>query len=398
MGGFDVSSLVTAVMKSLQLYSKASSRGLLIGLMAAHIFGTIVAYTVYVKLSSLGDGYAPEDFANTVAMYHGEFVSTLLVHGIYAYIGAFFPGFLAPMALGLVVAIVTWRAFRDVYKQINPILFWGCNLLPHFLIWSGTSSKEQIVIISGIIVIDFAAKRSFAAGRLNTISLIFVSISLWLIYFIRPNYFVIYFTIFTTSLFAPLLYKMIIKRLSVGIWVLTFILTIIGLTFIASLDAKFFSEDVVRFMKHVEATFLGYPGGSNRTNIQWNDISDFIYNSLWAIPQGLIGPTFLEAIAKPIQFPVFLEGVIYLYILCYLFFKLINLAVAFKMLRVHILPFFFVALVIIFVSYPYLMFNPGSALRYRQSMHPVLIFYPLLIFAYLRANYLMKTDTKTDAL
>jgi hypothetical protein len=168
-----------------------------------------------------------------------------------------------------------------------------------------------------------------------------------------------------------------------------------GLTFVASLDAKFLSEDVVGFMKTVETSFLSYEAGSNRTNIQWEDISDFLYNSLWWIPQGFIGPTLLEVISKPIQIPVFLEGVVYLYILGYLFVRLFQLANASNILRVHILPYLFVALIIVFISYPYLMFNAGSALRYKQSMHPILIFYPLLILAYARANNLMKTNTKT---
>ncbi len=370
----------------------------MIQLMAVHILGTIVAYTIYVNLASgLGDGYAPVNFTG----FNGEFNRTALVHSIYAYVGTILPspghggGFLAPMALGLVVAIVTWHAFRDVYTQINPILFWTCNLLPHFLVWSGSSSKEQIVIIFGIIVIDFAAKRSFAARRLTIINLILVFISLWFIYIIRPNYFVIYFTIFAISLLASSLHKIKIYRFSVGVWTLIFIMAIMGLTFVAAFDAKFFSEDVVTFMKAVERDFLHYlHAGSNRYNIQWNDISDFMYNSLWGIPQGFIGPTLLEAISKPVQFPVFLEGVVYLYILCYLFVRLFQLANASNKLRVHILPYLFVTFVIVFVSYPHLIFNPGSSLRIKQSMHPVLIFYPLLILAYARANNLMKTNTK----
>jgi hypothetical protein len=324
----------------------------------------------------------------------------MLVHGIYAYLGYILPspghggGFLAPMALGLVVAIVTWYAFRDVYRHINPILFWTCNLLPHFLVWSGASSKEQIVIIFGIIVIDFAAKRSFVARRLTIINLILVFISLWFIYITRLNYFVIYFMIFVTSLLAPSLHKIKINRLSVGVWTFMFILAIMLLTFVASLDAKFFSEDVVAFMKRVEVSFLHYEGGSNRNNIQWNDISDFMYNSLWGIPQGFIGPTLLEAISKPIQFPVFLEGLVYIYIVCYLFVRLFQLANASSMLRIYILPYLFVALAVVFVSYPYLIFNAGTALRLKQSLHPILIFYPLLILAYHRANTLMKTNTK----
>jgi hypothetical protein len=304
-------------------------------------------------------------------------------------------GFLAPMEISLVVAILTWYTFRDVYTQINPKLFWACNLLPHFLVWSGSSSKEQIVIIFGIIVIDFAAKRSFAACRLTIINLILVFISLWFIYFIRPNYFVIYLMIFITAFFSPWLHKIKTRGFSVGIWIFAFIFAIAGLTFILSLDAKFFSEDVVSWMYHLKWHFLSYQdAGSNRTNIQWNDISDFMYNSLWWIPQGLIGPTLLEAISKPIQFPVFLEGVVYLYILCYLFVRLFQLANASNMLRVHILTYLFVAFAVVFVSYPYLIFNAGSSLRLKQSLHPVLIFYPLLILAYARANNLMKTNTK----
>ena len=74
-----------------------------------------------------------------------------------------------------------------------------------------------------------------------------------------------------------------------------------------------------------------------------------------------------------------------------MFVKLLKIAHVSKNLRVHILPYFFAALAVIIISYPYLIFNAGSALRYKQSMHPVIIFYPLLIFAYARAYNLIKS-------
>ena len=378
----------------MKLYSNKSSRRLLILLMAAHILGTIFAYTVYIKISSLGDGYSPKFFLPTIEHYIANDLSylnsTLVVQGIYHYLDKFLPGFLAPMALGMVVATATWHAFRDVYKQINPKLFWICNLFPHFLIWTGSSSKEQIIVICGTIVVGFAAKRSFAFSRLKITSLAFVLLSLGVIFLIRPNYFVIYFTIFLTSLFTSTLHKTKINRLSIGIWTLMFILTIMGVVVFVTLNTTFFSKDVIDFMKVVEYSYLGYEGGSNRYDIQWNDVSDFLHNSLWGIPQGFIGPTLFEAISKPIQFPVFLEGVVYLFILCYLFVRVIKLAGVNNMLRVHIFSYFFVALVIVFVSYPYFIFNAGSALRLKQAIHPVLIFYPLLILAYARANNLIR--------
>ena len=157
-----------------------------------------------MQVASLGDDYSSKlEFSGNFK----EFGSTIIALIIYDYFGRFFPGFLTPMALGLFVAIAPWHAFKNVYTQIDRKLFWACNLFPHFLIWSGASSKEQITIIFGIIVVGFAAKRSFAASRLNIISLAFCFLSLGIIFVIRSNYFVIYFIIFLTSLFAPMLHK-----------------------------------------------------------------------------------------------------------------------------------------------------------------------------------------------
>ena len=77
-------------------------------LMAAHILGTVVAYTIYIKVSSLGDGYSEKDFAAHINLYSDgirHLSSALVVHAIYANLAAFLPGLFAPMALGMVVAI-----------------------------------------------------------------------------------------------------------------------------------------------------------------------------------------------------------------------------------------------------------------------------------------------------
>ena len=170
---------------------------------------------------------------------------------------------------------------------------------------------------------------------------------------IRPNYFLMYFVIFTTALLSPWLHKIVSRRWSVGVWILMFSILTSGVTTYLALTSTFFSEDVVNFMSRFRIVFLAYSdAGSNRHNIQWNDMYDFLYNSFWAIPQGLIGPTLLEGISKPIQFPAFLEGILYIIILGYLFFELLKLSVKSRTLRLHILPYFYVCFAIVFVSYP----------------------------------------------
>lgn len=376
-------------------FSGSSSISLLVRLISAHIFGTLFAYIVYVRFTQLGDRYESNNIARLLEATDGEgFTSTVFTLYVYTYMGLVLPGFLSAMLLSVFVAIFTWLAFKDVYTHLSRKLFWTCNLFPHFLIWSGAASKEQLVILSGMVIINFAAKRSFAAKNLS-ISLIFVFLAMAVIVLIRPNYFVMYFIIFITALFSPWLHKIISNRLSVGIWVFIFGLSTFGLVTHLALTSKFFSEDVIDFMLRVENSFLAYTdAGSNRLDIQWNNIGDFFYNTFWGIPQGFIGPTLFEAISKPVQFPAFLEGLLYLITLGYLFYKLVQLSIKSRNLRIHILPYIFVCFSIIFVSYPYLIFNPGSALRYRQSMHPILIFYPLLILAYYRANHLMMTALK----
>jgi len=369
------------------------SRGLLIGLMAAHVLGTLFAYTVYINFSSLGDGYQPEDFQRIRTLYGSDFASTVLVWGVYYFVGAVLPGILAPMFLGMLVALLIWRAFRHIYAYVDRKIFWICNLFPHFLVWSGSSSKEQIVIICGTLVVSFAASHSFGT-RQSIFSFFFTISALGLIFIIRPNYFVIYLTIFLNSLHANRLNASVAGRLSVGVWILSLTLSIFTLLFFLTFHNTFYSEDVVNFMLAVQDSFLSYEtAGSNRTNIQWNVLSDFFYNALWGIPQGFIGPTFFEILSKPIQAPAFLEGLIYLIIVFYLLYKLLQLSRSYRPLRLHILLFIFVGFCIIFASYPYLIFNPGSALRYKQSLHPLLVFYPLLILAYYRAK--QHTDRKT---
>ena len=348
----------------MKLYINKTSIRLLILLMIIHFLGTIFAYTVYAKFASLGDGYLPQNFIQAIKFYGTGFdsIRLVLVHGIYYYLGNFLPGFLAPLVLGQIVAVATWYAFRDAYSQINRHLFWICNLFPHFLIWSGASSKEQIVIIFGIFVVGFLAKISFSPQRLTITGLFLICFSLAIIGFIRPNYGLICFTIFLTSLFAPMLNKIEIYRLSVAAWTLIFSLITMLAIFFVSIFTSFFSKHLITWMNTIQNHFLDLPGRSNRYDIQWETVSDFFNNSLWGIPQGFIGPTLAESVSKPIQFPVFLEGIVYLLILCYIFAKLLKLAHASNKLRVYILPYFFVVFVVVFVSYPFGIFNPGSAL------------------------------------
>jgi hypothetical protein len=388
MGCFDVSGLVRTSMKLFKLNSTDISRSLLIQLITAHIFGTIFAYTVYIKFS-LGDGYLPEDFKG----FYGEMSSTLFVHGIYAFIGAILPDQLTPMALGIVIAVLIWDSFRKVYPLVNRKIFWLCNLFPHFLIWSGSSSKEQIVIICGIVAIDYSVKKMFSIG-VTYLRTVLALLSLVVIFYIRPNYFIIYATVFIISIIIPSSSQLLINKLSFGVYVLISINILLALVILLIYNLNLVSDNIFDFMKLVEISFLSLEGNTTRWDIQWSNVSDFFKNSIWGVPQGLIGPTLSESILSPILFPVFFEGITYLFILFYLFYKLLFISKFHHALRFKIMTYIFVSLIIVYVSYPYLIFNVGSSLRYKQSMHPILFFFPLLVIAHTKLGKISNSSPK----
>jgi hypothetical protein len=390
VGSINVSRLVAEPMKNKILGISIISSALLFKLVIIHIFGTVVAYEIYIKISKLGDGYLPQYFAGFTGSI---FNSTYITAAIYYMIGSVLPGYLAPMLLGILIAILIWKAFKDVYIFINNKLFWICNLFPHFLIWSGSSSKEQIVIICGLIIIDFSAKYLFLKKNIN-FEIILVIFSFFILFIIRPNYFLIYFTVFLSTLLLKDL-PQFYKNLSINIFIILLLIFTIFIFSLFLLNRHFMEFYFNNWIKQVEQSFLIYAGASsNRYEIIWYDIYSFFFNSIWGVPQGLMGPTLLEVIKKPIQIPVFLEGLVYLYILCYLNFKIFKICFISNYLKYHLILYLFVTLIVLFISYPYLIFNPGSALRYKQSLHPILIFFPLLILGNFRKKTLDKKAKK----
>ena len=373
-------------MKNKILGISSISFALLFKLVIIHIFGTVFAYEVYGKITKLGDGYLPAYFGGFTGSI---FDSTYITHAIYYIIGSVLPGYLAPMLLGIIIAILIWNAFKDVYIFINNKLFWICNLFPHFLVWSSSSSKEQITIICGLIIINFSTKYIFLKKKIN-FEIILVIFSLFILFIIRPNYFLIYLSVFLSSLLLKDL-PQFYKNLSINTFIILLLIFIIFIFSLFLLNKNFIDLYFIKWMKKVEISFLVYDTAySNRYEIIWYDIYSFLFNSIWGVPQGLIGPTLLEVIKKPIQIPVFLEGLVYLYVLCYLNFKIFKICFISNFLKYHLIFYLVVALIVLFISYPYLIFNPGSALRYKQSFHPILFFFPLLVLGNFKKKSLDK--------
>ena len=89
-----------------------SSRGLLIGLIAAHVFGTLIAYTVYIK-SSL-DGISPSLMQPQGNYTKVNFLQRYL-YGLFTTMLVKCSLFLAPMFFGVIIAILIWNCSQCIY-------------------------------------------------------------------------------------------------------------------------------------------------------------------------------------------------------------------------------------------------------------------------------------------
>ena len=85
----------------------SSSTGLLVRLIAAHIFGTLFAYIVYARFTQLGDRYESNDIATYLETTGNEgLTSTIFTLTVYSNVGSVLPNFLSPMLLSIFILIM----------------------------------------------------------------------------------------------------------------------------------------------------------------------------------------------------------------------------------------------------------------------------------------------------
>ena len=135
-------------------------------------------------------------------------------------------------------------------------------------------------------------------------------------------------------------------------------------------------------MSTFQSYFLSYNGNTNRSNIEWDSAASFFSNMPWGIPFSIIGFTPAEVLENVKYLPAFLEGIISFLFLIWLLIKLIGRAKVDLNVRSALYLCFLPALfIIILAHYPLGIFNPGSAIRYKQSLAPAFYFYPLFILS-----------------
>lgn len=285
------------------------------------------------------------------------------------------------------IAYIIWYVFRFEFDYINKFIFLLCLFLPHFLIWSGIVGKEALAIGGFFLLIKTCVE--FTTNDKVKILPLFIGLSLSLI--MRPQYAFCYvYLLIASALIAKSkirIFSYLSPSFSFSIFLIGFAYTLISLV----LFEEYYSAHLLKLMNTAERYFLNCETcNANRWDIEWELTSDFINNIGWGIPSSIIGPTLDEAINRPVIFPVFIEGIISLLIFSFIFFNIIRFAIYNPQYSSVIIWGFLPAVILgLLVNYPFGIFNGGSAIRYKQSLSPLLYFYPILLLGVIKKKKLL---------
>ena len=361
--------------------------------LALKLIATLLAIYFYARVSPFMDAerylHSPLSTWDFSLLFH----RTLFVSFIYAslkYI-LFYDILVHLFVSGLFAAVLIY-VFKPEYYFLDKTIFLSSLLLPHFLIWSGVVGKE-IMATAGFFLIIKVCVDLTIWNRVRILPLI---IGLFLVVIVRPHYALCYIYLYSISFVIAKSKIRVMGFFSSSKSFLIFLLIIAYTLLLLFYLENSYDEYLINFMQLTQKYFLKFTQSTgNRWDINWVYASDFVSNLSWGLPISIIGPTWSEVLQRPILFPVFFEG-------CFACFLLVLIVCMFiRFVKIHpkynsliIWGFIPAVLMGLLINYPFGIFNPGSAIRYKQSLSPLLYFYPLLLIAAVKRKKYLEAQTR----
>lgn len=264
-------------------------------------------------------------------------------------------------------------------KYINNTLILILLSFPNFCIWTSVCSKETFgLIFSAIISITII---NFINGNCK-IKIIDI-IGLYLCLMFKAQYLPF---IFQGLIFIFISNKFLKHKPGLQL-ILGCIILFIDILFV------YLIRDLINYIAN---TFYIHfeEGRSTRENYFMKE-NDFFRYLPWGMYIAFFGPTIDEMISKPLQAIAGIESFFLILILLYLAKNIwINLFLKFSILTKYTISYFLIFIGICFIHYPFGIFNPGSAIRYRTNF--IFIFIILLLYLYSNKNkqYPIKNEFK----
>lgn len=278
---------------------------------------------------------------------------------------------------GVVYLIRTLSSFNLLNTYWDRVLFFLILSLPSTGVWSSIHSKESVAVFFMSILVSYIIRASLT----NEFKAKWIELaSMYLCLLFKPQYAIAIISVYSyiyivrKSGLKPLgQFALFVCMITVQVYLLYFISDIINL-----------------YAKGMYAHFDSAEANSTRENIFISDYDFFRY-----APSGMFiafwGPTLAEVVSKPIQGIAFIESFI---LVCLFFLLLLRASRGVVYGRFNIFAFSVFAFTffwLLFLHYPFGVFNPGSGIRYRTNFISFLL--GVLFFI---ANYKRKAGKIHD--
>jgi len=269
---------------------------------------------------------------------------------------------------------VRWAIEKlSMRKYVNNILLMIMISFPNFSIWTSVWSKEVFGLVFTAIIAVLIIKFLNGNYKIKILDIV----GLYLCFLFNPQ--------FLPFIFQGLVFiyiaRTFLKNKPVSQLQLGIVFLCINILFL------YLIRDIVNmyaFQMHIH--FVHATAGSTRDNIFLEE-NDFFRHLPWGMFIAFFGPTFDEMLENPLHAIAGIESVfkiiLFLYLSKYIYIRFL--------LKLRFSSFFPLSYLIVFIGicfmhYPFGVFNPGAAIRYRSRF--IFLFIVLLLYLYAhKQNY-----------
>ena len=332
---------------------------------------TFFAVFIFANLTSLGDSnlYLNGDFELNFSILTSStsfviFITYLLKKVLYF-----------PILVHLFYCIITFLALKYLLRNLklnNTLerLLIFLLIMPSFGMWTSIISKEAANLFFTCYVLIWVIN---LFNKKKTKFIFLYVFSLYFSIILRPTVGV--------SLFILIIYLYINNSLFTKNLKIT-LLTITSLIFILFLYLLLpYINEIYLPMAQSYFDPKNFDARSTRDINLWNGTYEFFTNAPYGILIANIGPTLNEAFKQPLFLPYFIEGFIFISTILYFISNFFINGVINRNINFHNTYFIlFFLFLLLLINYPFQIFNPGSAIRYRSSYYHIIL--ALLLFLY----------------
>lgn len=329
---------------------------------------------VYSKMTSLGDterylhgvgGTATNWLLNSTAMmdFFGAIIGKLTLYNM------FFAN-LPFMVLSFM--IIRWAIEKtNLRRNIPSILLYMLLCLPNFCVWTTIYSKEFVgLVISAIFGVLFFR---YFKGDFKLKWIDFFATYLCLLF--KPQY--------LPFIFQGLFYIFIARKFlksAESCLTLALVVLVLNVCIVIAITP------LINQLASVMYIHFNVDGTSTRPNVFVED-GDFFKHMPTGIIIAFLGPTYVEMVKSPFMMIAGLEGLFMIGLFVLLSAKVLKSLLNYGRLSpVPLFSILITTLGLLFIHYPFGIFNPGSAIRYRTNF----LFLFMLLLGYLYSYYGLK--------